>query len=172
MKISTTDILVSKITESTIDEYLDLINTVKKQMPHPEWLGDLEKQDYITLLKSHAHIYVWRYQNQSIATGMLIPTSKEDLTITLKSQQSIADVIEFGPQAVHQSYRGNQLQKIMINYLEEKAIEYGYQYIIATVHPDNQYCINNLLTSGFKKISTIELERGLREVYRKKIQDN
>jgi len=169
MKISTTDILISKITESTIDEYLDVINIVKEQMPHPNWLGDLEKQDYITLLNAHAHIYVWRYQNQSIAAGMLIPISKEDLTITLKSEQSIEDAIEFGPQAVHQNYRGNQLQKVIINYLEEKAIEYGYQNIIATVHPDNQYCINNLLISGFKKISIIELERGLREVYRKKI---
>lgn len=47
-------------------------------------------------------------------------------------------------------YRGNGLQKRLINYLEEKAIEKGIDNIVAEVTFGNNFSLNNLTELGYE----------------------
>lgn len=47
-------------------------------------------------------------------------------------------------------YRGNGLQKILVNYLEDRAKEKGITNIVAEVTFDNEYSLNNLKYLGYE----------------------
>ena len=47
-------------------------------------------------------------------------------------------------------YRGNNLQKILVEFLEKKAIEKDIKNIIAEVTVDNKYSLNNLKDLGYE----------------------
>lgn len=47
-------------------------------------------------------------------------------------------------------YRGNGLQKILVNYLEDRAKEKGITSIVAEVTFDNEYSLNNLKYLGYE----------------------
>lgn len=47
-------------------------------------------------------------------------------------------------------YRGNGLQKILVNYLENKAKEKGISNIVAEVTFGNEFSLNNLKDLGYK----------------------
>ena len=56
----------------------------------------------------------------------------------------------------------------MLKELDNEMIN-NYNYALVTVHPDNIYSINNILKDDFKLISTINLKRGPRNIYIKKL---
>lgn len=47
-------------------------------------------------------------------------------------------------------YRGNGLQKILVNYLEDRAKEKGITNIVAEVTFDNEHSLNNLKDLGYE----------------------
>ena len=47
-------------------------------------------------------------------------------------------------------YRGNGLQKILVDYLEERAQEKGIDNIVAEVTFGNEYSFNNLQEMGYE----------------------
>ena len=47
-------------------------------------------------------------------------------------------------------YRGNGLQKILVNYLEKRARELGIQNILAEVTFGNEYSLRNLQNLGYE----------------------
>ena len=47
-------------------------------------------------------------------------------------------------------YRGNGLQKILVNYLEKKAKEKGIDNVVAEVTFGNEYSLKNLLDLGYE----------------------
>lgn len=70
---------------------------------------------------------------------------------------------------VHPDYIGNGLQSIILEYLQRKSKEQNYKYAISTIHPDNIYSIRNFVNNNFEILGTIELKRGPRNVYRKRL---
>lgn len=168
MKVNVDEIEINEISTERLNEYLDLVSLVKSNMEHPEWLGDFSKEDYLELIKNGSHIYGWFYNNELIAAGVLIPSTKHNLDKFFSSELNYEEVVDFGPQMVHIKYIGNHLQSQIIDYLEIKSLELGYKYALSTIHPDNIYSIKNLINSNFKDIGFIELKRGPRKIYRKK----
>lgn len=70
---------------------------------------------------------------------------------------------------VNPKYVGNKLQYQMLNELDKYSIDKNYNFVVATIHPDNIYSINNFIKDNFKQTSTKEFKRGLRNIYVKKL---
>lgn len=169
MKIDINKLVVKLIEENSLDEYMNLVTTTKKSMEHPEWLGDFSKEDYINLLKNNSKIYSWFYCNKMIAAGVMIPARQKDIEKFFSIDLNYKEVIDFGPEMVHPDYIGNGLQSIILEYLQRKSKEQNYKYAISTIHPDNIYSIRNFVNNNFEILGTIELKRGPRNVYRKRL---
>ena len=169
MKIDIKKLVVEQIKENRLEEYIDLLTKVKKSMEYTEWLGDFSKEDYIFLINNNSQIYAWFYGNQMIAAGVIIPSRPKDLDKFFSSDLNYKEVIDFGPEMVHPDYIGNGLQNIILNYLQRKSKEQNYKYAISTIHPDNTYSIRNFVNNNFEILGSIELKRGPRNVYRKKL---
>ena len=160
---------IKDLSEKDLVEYLALEQLVKETMLHPEWLGDLKKNDLQYLLKMGGHIYGGYIEGKLIAIGMLIPATEkslEKLQLDLKDYQK---VVSFGPQMIHPAYQKKGLQKEIIAFLEERARQLDYQFVEVTISPENVVSIHNFITSNYQYQKTVELSRGTRNVYTKEL---
>ena len=79
-------------------------------------------------------------------------------------------IANFESTIVHPDYRGNKLQKILIEKLEELAKADNIKYICATAAPDNKYSSDNIKELGFEIVCEKEKYGGLRRyVFMKRI---
>ena len=169
MKIDLDKINVIHINDKNIDEYLKLVIIVKNNMSNPEWLGDFSREDYNKILNNGGEIIGFIYNENLIAAGVLIPSTQKDLEKFLSKDLDYKKTIDFGPQMVHPDYIGNGIQGLIIDTLDLISRHKKYEYALSTVHPDNIFSINNLLKKSFVYVGRVELKRGPRNVYRKKI---
>lgn len=147
-----------------LGKYLKFKDIVEKNMPHPDWLGDFTKKDLKKLLKNNAKIWIYYLNKEPVCSMMLKPSNQKELDrYYLKSKETIC----YGSMFVNPKYVGNSLQYQMLKKLDEYSKKQGYKFAIGTIHPENKYSINNILKDNFLYIETLELPRGIRNVYLK-----
>lgn len=151
-----------------LDEYINFRKYVKEHMEHPEWLGDFTKEDLEFMLKNNSKIWIYLINDEIVCSMMFIPSTKKALD-KFEVDLDYEEVADYGPMMVNPKYVGNGLQLKMLKELDNYSINNGYKYVIATVHPDNLYSINNLLKDEFKLINQKEFKRGLRNIYLKNL---
>lgn len=149
-----------------LDEYISFREYIKKHMEHPEWLGDFTKEDLEFMLKNNSKIWIYRFNDEIVCSMMFIPATEKALH-KFEVGQNYEEVADYGPMMVNPKYVGNGLQLKMLKELDNYSINNGCKYVIATIHPDNIYSINNLLKDNFKLINQKEFKRGLRNIYQK-----
>ena len=75
---------------------------------------------------------------------MTIPSSEKNM-IKFELDLDYKKVIDYGPMFVNPKYVGNKLQYQMLNELDKYSIDKNYNFVVATIHPDNIYSINNFI---------------------------
>ena len=121
-----------------------------------------------TRLGTASSFAIGAYLNDElIATGMLVVDKELTDSICSVTDCNLGDIVLI---LVKNEYRGIGLQKSLMTKLEHHALEYGFEYTGASVHPDNIYCRNNIIELGYTFDHTDILFEGLlREVYIKKL---
>lgn len=168
MKIDELKIICENI---DIDEYIKYREIVKKNMEHPEWLGDFTKEELLKMLSNGSKIWMFYNDNDFVSSMMLIPSTKDDM-IAFDINYDYKKVVDYGPMFVNPKYVGNGLQYQMLKLLDDLSTKLGYEYAVGTVHPDNIYSINNLIKGKFIKIGQKEFKRGLRDIYFKTYKED
>ena len=151
-----------------IDFYNSYIEDIRSKMERPEFLGTFTHAELESLLDNKSYIYLYKYDKNITCTSMIIPAREKDIK-KFGLNYNYQDVIDYGPEAVSDKYRGNGLQKFMLEDLDRISKELGYKYAVTTIHPDNIYSINNFLKHDFKHIGSEEFKRGPRNIYCKKL---
>lgn len=62
---------------------------------------------------------------------------------------------------ISKEYQGNKLQLKLMKAAEEILKDTIYQFFFATVHPDNQYSLNNFINLNYSIITTVKKYGGL-----------
>ena len=151
-----------------LDKYIEYREYVKSNMQHPEWLGDLTKEDLEKLLSSGTKIWIYYLDNDFVCSMMSIPSSEKDM-VKFDLNLDYKEVIDYGPMFVNHKYVGNKLQYQMLKYLDEYVTSKCYKTAIGTIHPDNIYSINNLIKDNFILTGSRNFKRGTRNIYVKKL---
>lgn len=149
-----------------LDKYISYREDIKKNMEHPDWLGDFLKSDLEYLLNNCSKIWIFYNGEEYVSSMMLIPSDEKSIN-KFGLNLDYKDVVDYGPMFVNPNYRGNKLQAQMLEYLNNYSKKLGYKYAAGTIHPDNIFSINNLVNDGFKYIDTKEFTRGTRNIYLK-----
>ena len=90
-----------------------------------------------------------------------------DLNFSVAEQKR---VVHMESAVVLPEYRGNHLQSKMLQYGEAFIDKEKYQYLMATVSPDNPASYKSLEKNGYRHVLTKEKYQGLkRRIYCKKI---
>lgn len=76
--------------------------------------------------------------------------------------QELLNVANFESTIVHPDYRGNKLQKILVEKLEELAKADDIKWICATAAPDNKHSVDNIKSLGFEIVDEKLKYGGLR----------
>lgn len=154
-----------------IDKYIECRELVKKQMEHPNWLGDFSKEKLIKMLDNGAKIWNYYYNDDFVCSMMLI-LSDEKSCRDFGLKIDYKKVVDYGPMFVNPKYRGNSLRYQMLQELDKYCKENGYFYAASTIHPDNIYSIRNLEKDNFIKIGIKAFKRGIRNLYLKCFDEN
>ena len=96
-----------------LDKYIVFREEVKKHMEHPEWLGDFNKEDLVTMLNTGSKIWVYYLDNDPVCSMMLIPADQRSLD-KFELKLDYMEVADYGPMFVNPKYVGNGLQYQML----------------------------------------------------------
>lgn len=156
--------LSCKSVNNNLDEYLDFYNKVLVSMDNKELLGYFSKEDMEMVLNNGAKLFVYRNDKEIVCSFLYLPASKHSIK-KFKLKYNPEEVGECGPILVNPKYRGNGLQKKMLQELTKYCKKLKKKYIVTTIHPDNIYSIKNFLSEGYNQGSSFNFKRGPRNLY-------
>lgn len=146
-------------TEENVNSYIELIQTVWKNMEHTEWFA----MDEINVIKQRfiddtAAIYVVEDSSMTsdFATlaGLFMVTfpglTEENLGWDLFfSEDELLQVAHMDSAVILPDYRGHGLQSRLMQMAEDDLRTQGYKYLLCTIHPENKFSLHNALKLGY-----------------------
>lgn len=101
---------------------------------------------------------------------MPLPSTEKDIK-KFNSNLDYKEVVDYRSMFVNPKYIGNNLQFQMLKEIDKLSLKKEYKYVVTTVHPENNYSINNLLKSDFVLIGTRKFNKGVRNIYLKELNE-
>ena len=164
--------MVSNLTKITIRECLleelplvhEIEQEVYKKCKNKEIFSLLTDSEFSLRIKQPNYIFGC-FDNQRLVGYIIykVPDKYEldefDITTYGHNQN---DTVILDGLAVLPHFRGLGLQKKMLAYFENKVKNNLKSNIVATVHPDNTYCLNNFLDAGYSILKEKTMSYGQR----------
>lgn len=158
------NIEIKKADYHDMDAITRLNTEANKYLEDPSWFC-MDEPDFIT-----RHIggegFILKASDNQILAGFLIvrfPNQAEDnLGIYLNlTKEQMRQVAHMETVVISKDYQGNKLQLKLMKAAEEILKDTAYQYFFATVHPDNQYSLNNFIRLNYRIVTTVKKYGGL-----------
>lgn len=112
------------------------------------------------------------FENQHLIGYIIykVPDEEELIEFDIIScGHSQNDTVILDGLAVLPLFRGKGLQRKMMEYFEAKVKENGRSHIVATVHPENSFCLNNFIDAGYLIFNEKNMPYGYRYLVSKEI---
>ncbi len=167
---------IEKAVPADYQLFADIILTVWEQMEEKSWyVADNADYTYQALSSGHGLGY------KAVETGTgtvsaiflaVIPGMDEknlgrDVGM---AESELPFIAHMDSAAVLPAYRGFGLQKRLMEAAEADLKARGIHYLMCTVHPDNQFSLNNVLRQGYEILTVKEKYGGhVRAILRKAI---
>ena len=166
MKLIYNNIKIEIITEERINEVLNFQKDIIDNMNRKDFFCPLTKEEFLTPIRNLDNVYFLKYNNEII--GLFVATC--NIPDVLKEYQlKNNNVMLIDSIMIKEEYRGNKLQIKILNYLYNRAKELKLDGLVATIHPENTYSLNNFINNGYKIINTLHIHGGIRNIVFKKI---
>lgn len=146
------------------DKIMAVMKAVERTMESPEWfvadgmdyvIRHLDGTDGFTVV---AENHVGQLIPGQVVAFFIIdyPRDREDnlgYDIGLSRQERMR-VAHMDTVCVLEDYRGNHLMERLLQTAEEKLSQTGFCHLMATVHPDNRYSLENMISHGYQVAAT------------------
>ncbi len=147
------ELQIRKLNFSHLQAMMDLQESVVGNMPNKDWLHTMDRNEYIMCLHKNLTLGVF-CQDKLVSVVVLVTQANLPKTIKNIINTTGANTAVFDYIVVHREYTGNGLHQYFLQYLIEKMPEFGIEDIVATVHKDNKYSMNNFINNGYKLIKS------------------
>lgn len=162
---------IRKGTKDDIEQFIAFLQEVKAPMEHPEWFY-LDPPEEFRRLMDGGFMQLWVAMDEdrmAAVFDILVPGLEEfnygyDLGFT---EEELLRVVNLDNAAVHPDYRGLGLQRKMIQIAEDAIRGTGKRILLCTVHPENQYSLQNVLSQGYSIQKKLEKYGSVRYILRK-----
>ena len=156
-----------------LEAFIRLLYEVRDAMPNKECFF-LDPPEDIREMMVNGSMKLWVAMDGDCLAGafdILIPGLSEnnygyDLGFT---EEELLRVVNMDSAAVHPDYRGQGLQKRLMQEAEKYIRAAGNRILLCTVHPDNLFSLNNVLNQGYVIIMKKEKYGSVRYLLRKDI---
>ncbi|MWC28082.1 GNAT family N-acetyltransferase [Paenibacillus sp. MMS18-CY102] len=156
-----------------ISGLLALMKDVISRLPNQDLFAMDDEDYFIGLFSGEGEVYGAFKEGKLVAVSVLAfpGISRKNLGLeigVLDHELHLVAVLD--STVVHESVRGQGLQRIFHELREKRAAENGYRYLYSTVHPDNHASVNNLVHAGFTHQFTRPMYGGkIRHCYAKRL---
>lgn len=165
---------IRKGTKEDMDAFLALLAHVSGTMEHKEWFY-LDTPEEFREMMDGGLMKLWAAMdgNQMVgAFDALIPGYEDfnygyDLNLP---RQELLRVINMDTAAVHPNYRGMGLQRRLMQTAEKELTDGSGKILLCTVHPENKYSLNNVLSQGYEIQATMPMYGSIRHILRKDVR--
>ena len=146
------NLVYKKIEEKDKKQLFNLIDVVLKGLPDPAHFIPYEQWELDSMFDDVNYAPLYGAYDGEKLVGMAQLYISQEMLADFKDEFGLTNfkVCELGGNLVLPEYRGNGLQKILVNYLEKRARELGIQNILAEVTFGNEYSLRNLQNLGYE----------------------
>ncbi len=171
------EFIIERYPQNAVGEIPRLIQSVHRQMPQKDWFAADSSEHVLDILRSGRGQALRAADPRNGQTAALMLTDRPGLTeenlgrdIGLPASQ-LSRVAHMDTAIVLPQYRGAHLQRRMMAYAEQELKKEGFRYLCCTVHPDNRYSLENVLSQGYRIAAVKEKYGGyLRAVLVKELE--
>lgn len=159
------ELIIKKLNIDNIKELLEFKNEIQESLEHKDRYGGLTFEKCLKTFEDEENLLLGIYNenDELVAYTTLKPyknfTGKKYLKDEFK-EKDYDKIYWFVNVAVKPKFRGQGIQNKVIDYHINFAKSKNAQYIIAYVHPKNNYSKNNFLNKGFNVIKTVVFDDG------------
>lgn len=165
-KIDINKIKIHIINKSELDDLLTFQKNIINNMSKKEWFTSLTKEEFLTPIIGRDNAYFFTYDN--LVIGLLVLTC--DIPEVLEEYQlPKGNYILIDSIMVKEEFRGNNLQRKMLEFAYKRAKELNMDGLVATIHPDNIYSLNNFIVEEYSIIHELNIHGGPRYIVVKNI---
>lgn len=171
---------ITEIKKEEAGQALELIHEVYRELPEKSWFsldGDKELCNYMTesgfaLKAGEEECEETHFEIAAVFIARTTNLGEENLGEYLKlNPEEMQKVAHMEIAMVRKEYRGQGLQKRMMQEAETRLKEAGYRYLMGTAHPENVYSVNNFKRLGYEIVAEVLKYGGLpRYVFYKEIK--
>ena len=150
-----------------------MMKIVRQSMEHKEWLY-LDAADEVRERMQDGTMSLWVAVDGERIVGafdVLFPQLRPfnyGYTIGLTDEE-LLQVVNMDTAVVHLDYRGQGLQKRLMQCSEAELSKTGKHILMCTVHPENCFSLNNVLAQGYTICKTMAMYGSVRCILRKNI---
>ena len=148
------NIKIEIVTEERLNEVLNFQKEIIDNMNRKDFFCPLTEEEFLTPMKKQDNVYFLKYNTEII--GLFVATC--NIPDVLKEYQlKNNNVMLIDSIMIKEEYRGNKLQIKILNYLYNRAKELKLDGLVATIHPENIYSLNNFINDGYEIINTLHI---------------
>ena len=162
---------IRKGTADDLEGFIQLLRHVKEAMTNPEWFY-LDSPEEVREMFADGTMDLWVAMDGERLAGafdVLYPGLQSfnyGYSVGM-AQEELLKVVNMDTAAVHPDYRGQGLQRKLMAYAEKALAEGGERILMCTVHPDNRYSLQNVLSQGYQIAATQPMYGSVRHVMKK-----
>jgi len=158
------------MTVETLEETLSLREKVRADMENPRWFAISTRRDFLDALE-YGFAINCTVQGKVIASVHCLLEHTDYSHDIFTEEADIGKCADYSDTFVHPKYRGNGLQNILEEEMEELCRKAGKSILLGTVDPDNEYSYRNFLKRGYQEAARLKKYGGLERILMKKILD-
>lgn len=167
---------IRKGTPEDTEPMLRFLREVWETMAHKEWFF-LSPAEEIREMMASGAMELWTAMDGSRLAGVFTIVRPGlgrdnygyDLGLT---EGELLRVVNMDTAAVHPDYRGQGLQKRLMEFAESQIAGEGAHILLCTVHPENRFSLENVLNQGYTIQKKLEKYGSERYVLRKDVGMN
>lgn len=146
--------MIRQGTLEDIDDFLELLHTVKDSMENPDWFY-LDPDEDVHRMMKDGTMKLWVAMDEEklagafsvVYPGLNCDNYGYDLGFT---EEQLLKVVHMDTAAVHPDYRGHGLQRRLTGEAEAFLAGRGERILMSTVHPDNRFSLQNMQRMGYE----------------------
>lgn len=158
-----TEFSIEKTSEKDLPEIIELFKKVISTT-NPEWFCTTKEKIQSSILNPNSFPIIVKHKGKIVGFGVAIRTPNQTYPLCQDLYNANCNIPKGNYAGIHNifidpDYRGLGLQKAIINTLCREIAFYNTDVVIATVHPDNIFSVNNFINTGFVMANNKPLDK-------------
>ena len=157
MKIDGFDLEI--LEASDLEKALAFQRRVIDGMNNKEWFTPLTRKEFLKPIMGRDNVYMLKDGKNEVALFVGTADFSDEI-----EEYGLTDnnVLLVDSIMVAEEYRGRGLQRKILDFLFGRAQVLGVRALVATVHPDNVYSVNNFVKLGYEIVGKKKIHGGPR----------